>query len=230
MTRRSRRRSNSRRPTRQPRARGTVGATSPIPNGRARSNPQTDREPVTSTPPQNGNAARQGQGTSQSRREVPTQVTPAEQQIRKRRARGAPDQKGNVVVQDARPSPRVQGNPPDADRQGKTRANPARANKQGDTKNADDQEKADERRRAATAGVTDTCHHVEGRAGRSGPPFHHSRGVLSMADHPLLGAVLFAIGAVLVAMPITARMFNLSFSDISSPSTAFFSLSWDAAN
>jgi hypothetical protein len=44
-----------------------------------------------------------------------------------------------------------------------------------------------------------------------------------MEDHPILGAALFAIGAVLVAA-------NPFFSDISSPSTAFFSLSGGAAN
>ena len=97
----------------------------PNSNGLARSNPQADREPqATNTPPQNGSAARQGQ--------VET--------------RGARDQQGKVIVQDARPSPRVQGAAPDAESQGKARANQARANKQGDTRNADDQEKADDRK------------------------------------------------------------------------------------
>ncbi len=73
---------------------------------------------MTNTPPPDRNADRPGRAET----------------------RGAPDQKGNVVVQDARRFPRIQDNAPD----GKTRANPERANKQGDSKNADDQEKADD--------------------------------------------------------------------------------------
>jgi CheY-like chemotaxis protein len=93
----------------------------PNSSGRAQSNPQAEREPrVTNTPPQNGNADRPGRAET----------------------RGAPDQKGNVIVQDARRFPRIQENAPD----GKTKANPERANKQGDSKNADDQEKADDRK------------------------------------------------------------------------------------
>jgi hypothetical protein len=106
------------------------GRDDPNSNSRARSNPQTDREPqVTNTPPQNGNAARQGQ--------VET--------------RGARDQQGKVIVK--LPSfSRVQGNAPDADGQGKARANQTRANNQGDAKNADDQEKTDDKKTRAERG------------------------------------------------------------------------------
>ena len=65
---------------------------------------------------------------------------------------GASEQKGKVVVQDARPSPRVQQTSPDAADQDKARANQSRTNKQGDTKNADDQEKADDKKTRADRG------------------------------------------------------------------------------
>lgn len=97
------------------------GRNEPNSNGRARPNSQTDRETVTSAPPQNGNAARQGQAET----------------------RGAREQ-GNVIVQDARPSPRVRDNAPVADVQGKARTNQGRTDRQSDTKNADDQEKAND--------------------------------------------------------------------------------------
>jgi hypothetical protein len=97
----------------------------PVTNGRARSNAQTDGEPrATNTPRSNGDA------TPQSRAET----------------RGAADQKAKVIVQDARPSPRVQGNSPDAADRDRTRANQARTNKQSDSKNADDPEKADDKK------------------------------------------------------------------------------------
>ena len=146
----------------------------PNANGRARTNAQTDRDPrVTNTPPSNNDAARPGLAERRNRdAEVPTQVTPAEKRSQANpqaergkgsfqapQTRGASDEKGKVIVQDARPSPRAQGNPPDADRQGNTRTNEAGASKQSGTKNADDQEKADDKRRAATADVTDR--HVE---------------------------------------------------------------------
>jgi hypothetical protein len=84
-----------------------------------------DRDPaVTNTPPSNGDAARQGQAET----------------------RGARDQKDNVVVQDSRRPARVQESAPDADGQGKARADQTRANKQDDTKNADDRDKADDKK------------------------------------------------------------------------------------
>jgi len=87
-------------------------------NGRAQSNPQSDRDSrVTNTPPPDRNADRPGRAET----------------------RGAPDQKGNVIVQDTRPSPR------NADSQ-KARTDQSKANKQGDAKNADDQEKADDKK------------------------------------------------------------------------------------
>jgi len=97
------------------------GRDEPNANDRTRSNAQPDREPRANNAPPNGNGDRQGQSQT----------------------RGAPDQKSNVIVQDARPSPRVQENAPDAD---KARANPSRASKEGDAKNADDREKADDKK------------------------------------------------------------------------------------
>jgi len=94
------------------------GRDEPDSKARVQSNPQTEREPrVTNTPPPNRNADRQGRAET----------------------RGAPEQKAEVIVQDARPSARVQGKAPDADRQD----NQTQANRQGDAKNADDREEAD---------------------------------------------------------------------------------------
>jgi hypothetical protein len=107
------------------------GRDEPDSKARVQSNPQTEREPrVNNTSPPNRNADRQGQAA----------------------ARGAPDQKGKVVVQDAGPSPRAQQTSPDAADQDKARANQSRTSKQRDTKNADDQEKADDKKTRADRG------------------------------------------------------------------------------
>ena len=99
----------------------------PSTNGRTRSNAQADDEPrVTNTP----DAARQGR--------VET--------------RGARDQQGKVIVQDSRPSPRVQDTAPASDRQGKARTNQARTDRQADTKKADDREEADDKKTRADRG------------------------------------------------------------------------------
>ena len=96
-------------------------------NGRARLNAQTDGEPrVTNTP----DPARQGRAET----------------------RGARDQQGKVIVQDSRPSPRVQDTAPAANRQGKARTNQARTDRQADTKNADDREEADDKKTRADRG------------------------------------------------------------------------------
>jgi len=151
-----------------PQGLGDRGRVEPNSNGRAPSNPQTARNPrVTNTPP-NGDAARQGLAERRNRdAAVPTtQATPAEKRgsqadprtergtgsLQSPQAREAPDQKGKVIVQDSRPTPRVQGNAPDANRQANTRTIQAQANKQGDTKNTDDQEKADEKKARADRG------------------------------------------------------------------------------
>jgi len=120
------------------------GRDEPDSKARVQSNLQTDRDSrVTNTRPPNSGAAGQGLAERRNRdAEVPTiQVTPTQK-------RGSQaNTQTEVVVQNSRPSSRVQGKAPDAGRQGNTGTNQTRANRQGDTKNTD--EEADDKKTRA---------------------------------------------------------------------------------